>query len=103
MSIARKANRSVPQRASRRISSNFSRPSWEKPPRPYPSRREIEVYCLRLEVDFQKREVERVKSILNFKNWAIAELVSYLDAELKPGQLTSWGRYRRLVSRLKTL
>jgi hypothetical protein len=42
-----------------------------------------------------------VNHVLRFQKWAIGELCDYLDAELKPGQLTSWQRYRRLISRLR--
>lgn len=80
---------------------SFSAPSWEKSPRPFPSAAEIELWALRREVDFQKSEIERVNHVLRFQKWAIGELCDYLDAELKPGQLTSWQRYRRLISRLK--
>jgi hypothetical protein len=53
------------------------------------------------EVDFQKTEIERLNHALRWQKWAIGELVDYLDAELRPGQISSWQRYRRLISRFR--
>ncbi len=97
----RKGKNSDRKRARRPNSWSYSAPSWEKSPRRFPSGHEIELWALRREIDFQKSEVERVNHVLRFQKWAIGELCDYLDAELKPGQLTSWQRYRRLVCRLR--
>ena len=42
-----------------------------------------------------------MKNVLRFQKWAIGELCDYLDAQLHPGQLGSWQRYRRLVLRIR--
>lgn|SRR5574341_1800543 len=76
-------------------------PSWLREPAPVPSAREVEFWALVREVDHQRNEVARLKHDLRWYQWAIGELVDYLDAELKPGQLTSWQRYKRLISRLR--
>jgi len=86
---------------SRPSSWRYSLPSWQKPSKPFPSGREIELWALRREVDFQKSEVLAVKHALRQKEYFIAELIDYLDMELSPSILHSWQRYRRLIVRLK--
>src|SRR5574341_156760 len=101
MSKARRAKRSSLSAESRVTCLRSSLPSWQKLPKPFPSGREIEYWALVRAVDFQKSEVERLKHALRFQQWAIGELIDYLDAELRPGQLSAWQRYRRLLSRLR--
>ena len=101
MSETRKGKRSARKAARRPHSWSYSKPSWHKSPKPFPKAAEIELWSLRREVDFQKMEVERAKHVIRYHKWAIGELCDYLDAELRPGQLTSWQRYRRLISRIR--
>ena len=101
MTKRRKGSNNDRKRARRPNSWSYSAPSWEKSPRRFPGAATIELWALRREIDHQKSEVVALKHVLRFQKWAIGELCDYLDAELKPGQLTSWQRYRRLISRLR--
>ena len=101
MSEDRKASSSRHRPADRATLSSFSRPSWQKPSEPVPSGREIELYALRRELEFQKSELAAVKHVLRQKEYFVAELLDFLDAELSPGKVSSWVWYRRLIVRLK--
>lgn len=66
-----------------------------------PSARELELIALGHELEFQKSELAAAKHTLRQKEYFVAELLDYLDAELSPNNVSSWVRYRRLICRLR--
>ncbi len=101
MRLRDKRRQARPSPARRRFSWASLRKRYENSGKGSLSPLQSELWALKGEVDFQKLEVERLNHVVRHQKWAIGELVDYLDAELRPGQLSSWQRYRRLISRFR--